>query len=73
MLSLLTADQKHDNCVLFRILENIHTSECSFKIIFILCSVKTKMLMLSENLLRGEQFVLLQRLSFLFGFYFICA
>ena len=55
----------------FRILENIHTSECSFKIIFIHCSVKMKMLILSENLLRGEQFVLLsQSLSFLFGFFY---
>ena len=53
------ADQKHVNCVLFRILENIHTSECSFKIIFIHCSVKTKMLMLSENLLRGKQLFVL--------------
>lgn len=41
-------------CVLLRILENIHTSECLFKIIFIHCSAKMKMRMLSGNLLRGE-------------------
>lgn len=58
---------------LFRILENIHTSECLFKIIFIHCSAKMKMQMLSEILLRGEWFLLNHRyalwLRFLHPFY----